>query len=547
MTVIHADSGIADTLPRSDLAFSREDLAEGRTALGIEFGSTRIKAVLIAADGTPVASGGHEWENRLVDGVWTYDLDAVWAGLRDAYADLARDVAETHGLTLTTVGAIGVSAMMHGYLAFDADDELLVPFRTWRNTSTGAASTQLTDLFGMTVPQRWSIAHLHQAVLDQEEHVARIASLDTLSGLVHRRLTGRHVLGVGDASGMFPIDSRTCDYDQELVDRYERLIGDRRLPWHLRDLLPVVLSAGEDAGTLTPEGAALLDPTGRLRPGIPLAPPEGDAGTGMVATHAVAPRTGNVSVGTSVFAMLVLERPLARLHPELDPVCTPDGHPVAMVHANNGTGELDSWVRVFEEFSALMGIDADRPRLYDALYAHALEGDADGGGLLPYNLLSGEPVVGLEEGRPLLVRAPSARLTLANFVRSQIFTVFGALRLGMDLLSDEGVRVDRLVAHGGLFKTPDVGQRLLAAALDTPVAVGASAGEGGAWGMALLARYRVDRRADETLASYLADRVFAQREFSVAAPDPADRAGFDAFIARYREGLGIEQAAIRHC
>ncbi len=553
----------------SVIATRRADIEAGRTALGIEFGSTRIKAVLIDREARPLASGGHTWENRLLDGVWSYDLEDVWTGLQAAYADLSREIRATYGpeVVLETVGSIGISAMMHGYLALNRAGELLVPFRTWRNTSTGPASRELTELFHVNIPQRWSIAHLYQAILDGEPHVADIARLTTLAGLVHLRLTGRHVLGVGDASGMFPIDesgtsSSPMGYDRTRLAQFDHLIVDRDLPWHVGDLLPQVLVAGEDAGVLTADGAALLDPTGALGWGISMAPPEGDAGTGMVATNSVAPRTGNVSSGTSVFAMVVLEHALRDVHDELDPVTTPDGHPVAMVHCNNGTSELDAWVAMFAEFAGLVGSDVTRTQVYDLLYERAMDpdhADADAGGVMAYNLLSGEPVIGLEAGRPLVVRAPDSRLTLANFMRAQLMTVFAALRIGMDILLDEEkVTLDRLFAHGGLFTTPRVSQSILATALDTPVTVGETASEGGAWGMAVLALYRAARvglidegvpagAADSSLPDFLAARVFTDAAAtSTLAPDPEAREGFERFMERYRRGLAVERAAIAH-
>lgn len=524
----------------------RTQIETGDTALGIEFGSTRIKAVLIGPDHVPLASGGHSWENQLVDGRWSYAIDDVWTGLRDAYASLVADVEERFGVRPTTYGSIGISAMMHGYLARDARGELLVPFRTWRNTSTGPASQALTDLFQVNVPQRWSIAHLHQALLDGEPHVTDIASLTTLAGLVHERLTGRRVLGMGDASGMFPIDSTTLDFDAARIAQFDALVAEKRLPWTLRELLPEVLCAGEDAGVLTPAGADLLDPTGALRPGIPLCPPEGDAGTGMVATDAVAPRTGNVSAGTSIFAMVVLEEALTRVHLELDPVTTPDGSPVAMVHSNNGASEIDDWVGLFVTFARLAGLDLTIPRVYDLLYDHAMDGAPDGGGLLAYNFLSGEPIVGLEEGRPLFTHTPDAEFTLATAMRTQLMTIFASLRIGMDILVDEGVGLDRLFAHGGLFKTPGVAQQVLADALGTPVAVGATAGEGGAWGIAVLARYLVAKNPGQPLPDYLDSEVFAGADVSVLEPTERGRTGFDAFMERYRRGLPIALAATRN-
>lgn len=520
----------------------RADIAAGRTSLGIELGSTRIKACLIGPDHAPIAGGGHDWANQLVDGVWTYSLDAVWSGLQACVADLLADVERQYGVRPTTFGAVGVSAMMHGYLAFDAAGELLVPFRTWRNTSTGRAAAELTDLFGCTIPLRWSVAHLHQAMLDHEPHVPAVRYLTTLAGYVHWRLTGRQVLGVGDASGMFPIDAATGDYDRNLLAQFDRLAAPRRPDFRLADLLPQVLTAGQEAGRLTDDGAALLDPTGTIRPGIPLCPPEGDAGTGMVATHAVAPRTGNVSAGTSIFAMVVLEKPLTGVHHELDVVTTPAGDLVAMVHCNNGASELNAWAGVFGQFAAALGSQATPDEVFGALFRAALDGEADGGGLLAYNYLSGEPITGLDEGRPLVVRTPDSRLTLANFMRTQIYSAFGTLSLGMQVLAGEGVEVDTMFAHGGMFRTAGVAQRLLAAATGTPVAVGRTAGEGGAWGIAVLAAY-LDAAAEQNLAGYLATRVFADAGTDLAEPDAGDLAGFAAWLAHYRAGLAIEHAA----
>ena len=516
-------------------------ISGGHTALGIELGSTRIKAVLVGPDRLPLASGSHTWETQLVDGVWTYDLDDVWRGLRACYAALAADVERRHGVRLQRVGAFGVSAMMHGYLAFGADGELLVPFRTWRNTSTAVASTELTALFDHPIPQRWSIAHLHQAVVDAEPHIGAVASITTLAGYVHERLTGVRVLGVGDASGVFPIGT-DGSYAADLVARYDALVAGR-VPWRLADLLPAVLPAGRPAGTLTDAGARLLDPTGTLASGALAAPPEGDAGTGMVATNSVAPRTGNVSAGTSIFAMAVLERPLRHLHDEIDLVTTPSGDPVAMVHCNNFTSDLNAWVGLFAEAARLAGGDATADDLFEPLYRHAMTGDADGGGLLAYNYLSGEHITGLSEGRPLFVRTPTARLTLANVMRTHLLAALGTLRVGMEVLRGEGVELDRTFAHGGFFKTEGVGQRLLAAALETPVSVGGVAGEGGAWGMALLASYVLTHEG-RPLAAWLADEVFAGAELVTEHPDPADVAGFEAFMERYRAGLAIERAAV---
>lgn len=517
-------------------------ITAGQASLGIELGSTRIKACLIAPDGTTLADGSHDWENQFVDRMWTYSLDAVWSGLQACMAGLQADVVRRHGVPLTGVGALGVSAMMHGYLAFDAAGELLVPFRTWRNTTTGAAAAELSALFGYNIPLRWSIAHLYQAILDDEPHVPQIASLTTLAGYVHERLTGRHVLGVGDASGMFPVDPATKDYDARMLAQFDELVATRRPGLHLADLLPEVLVAGQEAGRLTEEGAALLDPTGTLRPGAPLCPPEGDAGTGMVATNAVARRTGNVSVGTSIFAMVVLERPLERQHHELDLVTTPAGDLVAMVHCNNGASELGAWADLFGRFAAALGAPAEPDAVFGALLREALEGEADGGGLVAYNYLSGEPITGLEEGRPLFVRTPDSRLTLANFMRTQVYGAFATLSLGMRVLAAEGVELDVLAAHGGLFRTAGVAQRLLAAAVGAPVAVARTASEGGPWGMAVLAAY-LRETAGQDLGTYLGARVFAGSEVDVVAPDAADVAGYATFLGRYEAGLAAERAA----
>jgi len=532
----------------------RAAVVAGQTALGVELGSTRIKACLVDMDGTPLASGSHAWENRLEDGVWTYSLDAVEAGLRDCYARLVADVEERYGVRPTTFGAVGVSAMMHGYLAFDAAGELLVPFRTWRNTSTGRAAAELTELLGYNIPLRWSVAHWYQAILDEEPHAPQVASLTTLAGYVHRRLTGRHVLGVGDASGMFPVDPVTRDYDRALLDLVDERAATRRAGPKLAELLPEVLVAGQDAGTLTAEGAAWLDPTGTLQPGVLLCPPEGDAGTGMVATNAVAPRTGNVSAGTSIFAMVVLEHALARVHHELDLVTTPAGDLVAMVHCNNGASELDAWAGMFGELARAVGSTAGGDEVFGALFRAALDGDADGGGLLAYNYLAGEPITGLDEGRPLFVRTPGSRLTLANFMRTQVYGAFGTLALGMRVLAEEGVRIDGMFAHGGMFRTAGVAQRLLAAAIDAPVSVGHTAGEGGAWGIAVLAAFARARAGTPSatgvpgegpdLGAYLREHVFATAETETVDPDPADVAGFAAYLERYDAGLAVERSAV---
>jgi sugar (pentulose or hexulose) kinase len=525
-------------------------IRSGRATLGIELGSTRIKACLIGDDPTEVlAVGSHAWENEFVDRVWTYSLESVWSGLQAAFADLVADAERRHGVRPDTFGAIGVSAMMHGYLAFDAAGELLVPFRTWRNTSTGPAAAELSELLGVNIPLRWSIAHLHQAVLDQEPHVPQLASVTTLAGYVHWKLTGQNVLGVGDASGMFPIDSATNDYDAGLVARYDALAAPTALPKTLTQLLPEVLPAGRPAGTLTPEGAALLDPSGGLRAGAVLCPPEGDAGTGMVATNSVAPRTGNVSAGTSIFAMVVLEHPLASVHHELDLVTTPAGDPVAMVHCNNGASELAAWAGLFGRFAAAASPEGapavDSDTVFDVLFREALAGAPDAGGLLAYNHLAGEPIAGLAEGRPLVVRTPDSDFTLANFMRAQLYGVFGTLALGMRVLAGEGVELDRMFAHGGMFRTSGVAQRFLAGALAAPVSVAESASEGGAWGIAVLAAYvRAAEREGVALDVFLDEHVFGGAVFETSEPDAADVAGFSAYLDRYSAGLAVERAAV---
>ena len=520
-------------------------IESGKTALGIELGSTRIKAVLIGEDHAPIASGSHEWENRYENGIWTYSLEYVWTGLQECYRKLSNEVLEKYKTPLQTPGAIGFSAMMHGYMAFDQGRNLLVPFRTWRNTMTGQASEKLTDLFQFNIPQRWSIAHLYQAILNKEPHVKDIRYLTTLAGYVHWKLTGRQVLGVGEASGMFPIDSRTNQFDVHKVEQFNECLKAENLPWKLEDILPGILVAGDAAGVLTGEGAKLLDPTGQLQAGIPLCPPEGDAGTGMVATNSVAERTGNVSAGTSVFAMIVLEKDLSKLYPEIDMVTTPTGKPVAMVHSNNCTSDLNAWVDLFQEFTRVLGVDIPESQLYETLFKQGLLGDADAGGLLAYNYVSGEHITHLEEGRPLFVRTPESRFNLSNFMRVHLFSSLGALKIGLDILFEqEQVKIDQILGHGGFFKTKDVGQKIMAAALNVPVSVMESAGEGGAWGIALLASYMLHKSENEPLEAYLASRVFAGENGTTITPDPVDVDGFTAFMERYKRGLVIERAAV---
>ncbi|HET9648876.1 MAG TPA: FGGY-family carbohydrate kinase [Microlunatus sp.] len=519
-------------------------IADGQTMLGIELGSTRIKAVLIGPDHAPLAVGSHDWENQFVGRLWTYSLDAVWSGLQACYADLAAEVERRYGTELSVLGGLGISAMMHGYLALDAGGELLTPFRTWRNTNTGPAAEKLSAEFGHNIPHRWSVAHLYQAILNGEEHVERVAHLTTLAGYVHERLTGEKVLGIGDASGMFPLDVVAGRYDAAMLARFDELAAEAGSELTLVDLLPTIRVAGEPAGELTAEGAALLDPSGVLRPGVPLCPPEGDAGTGMVATNSVAPRTGNVSAGTSIFAMVVLEEGLSRSHRELDLVTTPAGDLVAMVHCNNGASELDAWAGLFAEFARALGASADRSAVFETLFTAALDGPADGGGLMAFNYLSGEPITECEEGRPLFFRSPGSSLDLGSFVRTQLYSALATLRIGMDVLQkDEAVRLDTMFAHGGLFKTRGVAQRFLAAAIDTPVSVGEVAAEGGAWGIAVLAAFRARRAGSQTLAEYLSTEVFAGVPLDVVEPDPADVAGFESFIEAYLAALPVERAA----
>ena len=524
---------------------ARKAIDSGTTVLGIEFGSTRIKAVLIGEDHTPIASGSYDWENRYENGIWTYSLEDVWTGLQESYRNLSKEVFENYNSPLQTIGAIGFSAMMHGYLAFDKDGTLLVPFRTWRNTTTAQAATALTELFQFNVPHRWSIAHLYQAILNKEPHIKDISYQTTLSGYVHWKLTEQKVLGIGDASGMFPIDSKTNDYDASKIELFNDRLDVEKIAWKLSDILPKVLVAGTAAGVLTEEGAKLLDPTAQLKSGIPLCPPEGDAGTGMVATNSVAERTGNVSAGTSVFAMIVLEKELSKLHPEIDMVTTPSGKPVAMAHSNNCTSDLNAWVGLFREFVDALGAEISQSKLFELLYNKALTGDADGGGLLAYNYFAGEPITHLEEGRPLFVRTPESHFSLSNFMRVHLFSALGTLKIGMDILfEEEQVKIEKVLGHGGFFKTEIVGQKIMAAAMNVPVSVMETAGEGGAWGIALLASYMLRKGENETLEAYLSNKVFAGANSTTIAPDQRDVDGFVAFMERYKEGIAIEQAAV---
>ena len=523
-----------------------EQIRNKETYLGIEFGSTRIKAVLTGADHTPIASGSYDWENQYEDGIWTYHLDMIWRGLKECYRSLREEVGSRYGVELEGTKAIGISAMMHGYLAFDENGELLVPFRTWRNTITQEAADKLTDVFQYNIPQRWSIAHLYQAVLNQEEHVAKIKFQTTLAGYIHWKLTGQKVLGVGEASGMFPIDMNTGDFNARMIEQFDALVADKKYPWKLREILPKVLSAGQDAGALTEEGAKLLDVSGNLQAGIPVCPPEGDAGTGMVATNAVKQRTGNVSAGTSSFSMIVLEKDLSKPYEMIDMVTTPDGSPVAMVHCNNCTSDLNAWINLFKEYQELLGIPVDMNEVYGKLYNHALTGNADCGGLISFNYISGEPVTGFADGRPMFVRSANDKFSLANFMRTHLYASVGVLKIGNDILfKEEKVKVDRITGHGGLFKTKNVGQRVLAAALNSPISVMETAGEGGAWGIALLGSFLVNNEKKQPLDAFLDEQVFGGDAGVEITPTAEDVAGFNAYIENYKAALPIEEAAVK--
>ncbi len=525
---------------------AKETIISGKAILGIEFGSTRIKAVLIDEENKPIAQGSHTWENQLVDGLWTYSIGTIWYGLQDCYANLRANVLEQYETEITSLAAIGVSAMMHGYMPFKGND-ILVPFRTWRNTNTGKAAAELSTLFNYNIPLRWSISHLYEAILDGEEHVPNIDFLTTLAGYIHWQLTGEKVLGIGDASGMIPVDPATKNYDATMVEKFDKLIAPKGYSWKLEDILPKVLVAGENAGVLTAEGANKLDVSGNLKPGVPLCPPEGDAGTGMVATNAVKQRTGNVSAGTSSFSMIVLEKPLSKPYEMIDMVTTPDGSLVAMVHCNNCTSDINAWVKIFKEFQELLGVPVDMNQLYINLFNEALKGDADCGGIISYNYISGEPVTGLQDGRPIVVRSASNKFNLANFMRAHLYGAIGVLKLGNDiLLKEEKVQVDRITGHGGYFTTPIVGQRMLAAALNSPISVMETAGEGGAWGIALLAGYVVNNDKQQNLADYLDSVVFAGNAGSEIAPTPEDVEGFNKYLEAYKRDLAVESAAVEN-
>ncbi|WP_286525130.1 FGGY-family carbohydrate kinase [Duncaniella freteri] len=524
---------------------AKTTIEHGKAILGIEFGSTRIKAVLVDEDNRPIAQGVHDWENQLVDGLWTYSTEAIWYGLQDCYAHLRDNVRAEYDVEIESLAAIGISAMMHGYMPFNERAEILVPFRTWRNTNTGRAAEELSKLFVFNVPLRWSISHLYQAILDKETHVKDITYLTTLAGYIHWQLTGEKVLGIGDASGMLPIDSETMNYSAGMISKFDALVAPESFPWKLEDILPRVLVAGADAGYLTAEGARRLDVSGHLKPGAPFCPPEGDAGTGMVATNAVLKRTGNVSAGTSSFSMIVLEKELSKPYEVIDMVTTPDGYPVAMVHCNNCTSDLNAWVNLFKEYQQLLGVPVDMNEVFGKLYNNALTGDPDCGGLLSYNYFSGEPVTGLTEGRPLFVRSATDKFSLANFMRANLYASVAVLKIGNDILfNEEHVQVDRITGHGGLFKTPGVGQRVLAAALNSPISVMETAGEGGAWGIALLAAFVVNNRKGQSLPEWLNDCVFLGNAGIEIAPLREDVEGFNKYIETYKRGLAIEKAAV---
>lgn len=524
---------------------NKKIITDGKAILGIEFGSTRIKAVLINKNHETLAIGTYDWQNRYIDGVWTYTMDDILSGLQGCYSDMAADVRKKYGVDITGLAAIGISAMMHGYLAFDKEDNLLVPFRTWRNTITGMASDLLTEQFGFNIPQRWSVAHVYQAILNKEEHVGNIAFITTLAGYIHYRLTGKKVLGIGDASGMFPVDSDTCNYNERMIADFNKLIRKEGIGWNIEDILPECLVAGKRAGTLTKEGAALLDVTGKLKAGIELCPPEGDAGTGMTATDSIAAGTGNVSAGTSIFSMIVTRKEPEHLHKEIDMVTTPDGKPVAMVHCNNCTSDINAWVNIFKEFSEMSGITVDMNELYGKLFEKALEGDADCGGIVSFNYLSGEPVTDFNEGRPMLVRKPDAAFNLSNLMRTHLLSAFATIKIGNDILiKEEGVKVNYIMAHGGLFKTPKAGQRLLAAALNTPVTVMDTAGEGGPWGMAVLAAYMLYKSEGERLEEYLDNKVFNNKHSITISPVESDVKGFDEYVRNYKQCMPAEHAVV---
>ncbi|MCQ2074131.1 MAG: FGGY-family carbohydrate kinase [Bacteroidaceae bacterium] len=526
--------------------YNKSIIEQGKAVLGIEFGSTRIKAVLIDPEFRPIAQGSHTWENQLINGLWTYSVEEIWYGIQNCYVNLRENVKAQYEIEIEQLAGIGISAMMHGYMAFNKNEKILVPFRTWRNTNTGKAAAELSELFYFNIPLRWSISHLYQCILDGDEHVKDIDYLTTLAGYVHWQLTGQKVLGVGDASGMIPVDPNTKTYNAEMVGKFDKLIAPKGYGWKLLDIMPKVLDAGEFAGVLTEDGARKLDVSGRLKPGCPICPPEGDAGTGMVATNAVRPRTGNVSAGTSSFSMIVLENDLKKPHEVIDIVTTPDAKPVAMVHCNNCTSDLNAWVNLFKEYEEIMGMKVDMGRIFTNLFNHALKGNPDCGGIMSYNYVSGEPVTGFADGRPLFVRSANDKFTLANFIRAIISGAVAVLKVGNDILfNEEKIKVDRITGHGGLFTTPGVGQRILGAALNSPIYCMETAGEGGPWGMAILAAFAVNNPKKMALPDYLDEVVFAGNTGNEVAPTPEDVAGFNAYIKNYIAALPVEEAAVK--
>ncbi len=517
-------------------------IASGQAVLGVEFGSTRIKAVLINDQGDILASGGFEWENRYENGVWTYSEQAIWHGLQQAYADLSQKVQQQYQVSLQKLAGIGISAMMHGYLAFDKQGDLLVPFRTWRNNITQKSAEILTALFQYNIPQRWSIAHLYQAILNNEEHLSEVDFFTTLAGYVHWKLTGKKVLGIGDASGMFPIDMHTCQYDEKMLAQFDNLVAEKAFPWQLKAILPEVKVAGEQAGLLTENGAKLLDPTGNLQPNIPFCPPEGDAGTGMVATNSIKEKTGNISAGTSAFAMIVLEKPLSRLYEQLDMVTTPTGKLVAMAHSNNCTTDLNAWMSLFQENLQAFGVQVSTEKLYETLFNQALQGSADCGGLLSYGFHSGEHGLNLAKGCPMFIHPTNAQFNLANFMRSQLYFCFAAMKLGIDiLLQQEKVNISQILGHGGIFKTQGIAQKVLASALNTPILTMNTAGEGGAWGIALLANFL---GKNQSLESYLDEVIFKDSQTTLVNPDETMHAGYQQFMQTYQQGIAVVQTAV---
>lgn len=520
----------------------KQIITAGQTSIGIEFGSTRIKAVLIDTKGTPLASGAFDWENSHINGIWTYSLDEVWNGIKTAFANLKADVDKKYGIKLTTTGALGISGMMHGYLAFDKQGNQLAEFRTWRNTITARAAEELSALFDFNIPQRWSIAHLYQAMLNGEAHVKGIDAIYTLAAYVHYKLTGKRVVGIGEASGMFPIDSTINDYDKAMLEKFDKKA--EAFPWKITDILPKVLVAGESAGALTDEGALLLDPTGEFKAGVPMCAPEGDAGTGMVATNSVAKRTGNISAGTSIFLMVVLEKALSKYYEEIDMVTTPSGSPVAMVHCNNCSCEIDAWAGMFRDMCKAMGMDVSIYKVLDKMFELALEGDKDCGGLVGYNYLSGEVITGLDNGKPMFFRGPDSSFTLANFARTQLCSAAATLSIGKEILDAENVKIDRLLGHGGYFKAPVAGQTIMSAALSAPVSVMKTAGEGGPWGMAVLAGYMLNKAEGQTLEDYLDTVIFGDQESFEVKPTAEDIEGYKAFIENYKKGLAAQRAAV---